>query len=349
MGLAFNGLVTHMRNNASVCLPGLVAPKPEAIDIYPTFRCNLKCVHCNSWRHGKRIGELSSDTWQRIIDQLAAWLGPFRLRICGGEPLVRKDTVDLISHAHGLGLFTVLSTNGTLIDQAMARRIAKSGLDYVAVSLDSLRPERCDRWRGKEGVFDGTVRAIDLLRGRVPTVKVNTTIMKGNLGEIADIIDFCQDRGLRVSFQGLGGKNLGGGKFTTPSADPEWPDDEGAISDLFDALLAADIPALDDSRAYLERMRTYYLEPNRGQRESARRCQVFRRNYRILHNGDVTFCRHSGVVGNVAASRPDRVWCSSRAARVREELRLCNRSCGFFRSYYDYGLLEKAARFWASG
>ena len=102
-----------------------------------TQRCNLKCVHC--YAHAVEVDgtdDINTEQAKAMIDDLAAFGAPVML-FSGGEPLVRKDLVELASHATGKGMRAVISTNGTLITPQKARELKEVGLSYVGISLDA--------------------------------------------------------------------------------------------------------------------------------------------------------------------------------------------------------------------
>src|SRR5262245_15323581 len=85
---------------------------PFHVTVYPTMRCNLRCVYCSSPYEEDR--ELSLDVWRRIFDELRE-LGTSRICFLGGEPLIRADIGALVSHARAIGLSCSMTTNGTLV------------------------------------------------------------------------------------------------------------------------------------------------------------------------------------------------------------------------------------------
>ena len=101
-----------------------------------TKTCNLECVHCYADAETRRFtGELTTAEAEAMIRDLASIKVP-ALLISGGEPLVRPDVLDLAEFAMSLGVRVTFSTNGTLIDQKKAERIAKIGVTYVGISID---------------------------------------------------------------------------------------------------------------------------------------------------------------------------------------------------------------------
>ena len=105
-----------------------------------TQRCNLKCMHC----YAKAIEEdgqdpITTDQAKAMIDDLAQFGAPVML-FSGGEPLVRKDLVELASHATAKGMRAVISTNGTLISPEKAKELKEVGLSYVGISWTGAKP-----------------------------------------------------------------------------------------------------------------------------------------------------------------------------------------------------------------
>jgi len=114
-----------------------------------TNRCNLLCSHCyiRAGPGREREDELTTEEGLCLIDDLAEMRVPLLL-FSGGEPLVREDFWDLAGHAQERGLTTALSTNGTLITPAVARRLHDVGVEYAGVSRR--RGDRGDaRWYAK--------------------------------------------------------------------------------------------------------------------------------------------------------------------------------------------------------
>jgi 12,18-didecarboxysiroheme deacetylase len=168
-----------------------------------TRRCNLRCVHCYSEsRDRDYAGELTGEEARRLIDDLADFGAPVLL-FSGGEPLLRPDLFDLIAYATGRGLRAVISTNGTLIDEATVGRLRDAGLAYVGVSLDGLG-EVNDRFRGVPGAFGRALAGIRRCRDAGVKVGLRFTITRRNAGEVDGIFDLVRDERIpRVCFYHL--------------------------------------------------------------------------------------------------------------------------------------------------
>jgi mycofactocin biosynthetic radical S-adenosylmethionine protein MftC len=175
---------------------GLSAPVNVTWEV--SYACNLSCKHCLSDSGPKRHGELSTVQCFEVIDQLAA-AKVFQLNIGGGEPFLRPDFLDLMDYAHQKGIVTCISTNGTLIDDATARRLAKA-LVYIQVSLDGATAVSNDAIRGR-GSYAKVLSALDCLRKQDIEVSVNTVLTRKSYPELDELVVLAASYGakLRVS------------------------------------------------------------------------------------------------------------------------------------------------------
>ena len=124
-----------------------------------TQRCNLKCVHCYAHAKDRAFeGELTTAQGKALIDDLAAFGSPVIL-FSGGEPTLHPDLPELAQYAVGKGMRAVISTNGTLITEELARILKDIGLSYVGISLDGLETIH-DRFRAVKGSFQAALQGI---------------------------------------------------------------------------------------------------------------------------------------------------------------------------------------------
>jgi 12,18-didecarboxysiroheme deacetylase len=168
-----------------------------------TRQCNLRCVHCYSQSDANLPrGELTTEEGLSLIQDLASFGSPVLL-FSGGEPLLRKDLFYLAERARDLGMRVVLSTNGTRIDGAVARRLHSIGLSYVGISLDGLG-EHHDRFRGIRGAFQMAMAGVRNCQDAGLKVGLRFTIHRGNVGEIPGIFDLVEKEGIpRICFYHL--------------------------------------------------------------------------------------------------------------------------------------------------
>ena len=176
----------------------------DYLRISVTDQCNLRCVYCRPSRSARPPAFKDCLNFREISEvvRVAARLGARRVRITGGEPLVRKDLHVLVKSLSGIpGIEDVsLTTNGLLLEK-YARRLAASGLKRVNISLDSLRPDRyreITRGGNIRRVFRGISEAENA--GLLP-VKINMIPMRGvNDDEIEDFATLTMFTAHQVRF-----------------------------------------------------------------------------------------------------------------------------------------------------
>lgn len=177
----------------------------EYLRISVTDKCNLRCVYCMPmeglpWL--KREELLSYEEITQIVEAMAG-IGLRRVRITGGEPLVRRDLPDLIrmiSAVPGIDDLS-LSTNAVLLeDQAVALRAA--GVHRLNVSLDSLRPDRVDAISRRPGSFPKIMAGLDAAeRAGFDPIKVNVVLIRGqNDDEVEDFARITRERPWHIRF-----------------------------------------------------------------------------------------------------------------------------------------------------
>jgi len=160
-----------------------------------TARCNLKCKHCRAEaQENFAAGELTTAEVLAVARDIRETGDPI-LILTGGEPLVRGDFFEIAKACSGLFSRVAVATNGTLVDDAMARRIADAGIQRASISIDGANAATHDAFRGLIGSFDSALRGMAALRGAGIPVQVNVTVARHNLTELADILALALDRG----------------------------------------------------------------------------------------------------------------------------------------------------------
>jgi len=156
-----------------------------------TRSCNLNCVHCRAASHrGPYAGELSTGKCLRLIDDIAKDSRPVII-LTGGEPLLRPDIFEIASYGTQKGLRMVMATNGTLVDQAIAKKMIESGIQRVSISIDGPDAKSHDAFRNEPGAFEGAMRGIEAMKSVGMEFQINTTITTANLHQIKDIHDLA--------------------------------------------------------------------------------------------------------------------------------------------------------------
>ena len=168
-----------------------------------TDRCDLRCLYCMSEKMTflprAQILTLEEIHW---IASAFVSLGVTKLRVTGGEPLVRQGVVGLLANLAGLpGLKElVMTTNGTHLE-ALAAELDDAGVKRLNISLDTLRKDRFKRMT-RVGDLDQVLRGIDAASQQsFNKIKINAVILKNrNHDELCDLVDFAIDRGFDISF-----------------------------------------------------------------------------------------------------------------------------------------------------
>ncbi len=180
---------------------------PEAITLFLTHRCNLRCRMCGQWgesgvtaRQGKDFirEELSFDEIRALVDDLAAF-SP-NITLFGGEPLLHPACIDTIKYIKQKGMHCLIITNGSLILDK-AGELAESGLDELNLSLDG-DASLHDQIRGFPGLFEQVMAGLEMLRvykektGRSkPLVNLQCTINRDNYQHLEEMLGVAERAG----------------------------------------------------------------------------------------------------------------------------------------------------------
>jgi radical SAM protein with 4Fe4S-binding SPASM domain len=202
---------------------------PLTVQVDLTWRCNAQCVHCYLPDHAAEGA--TTEQVAGLLEQLAA-AGTLFLVLSGGEVLLRPDLFDILERARSLSFAVVLKTNGTLIDQQAAERLAALGLLRVDISLYSHRGEVHDAISRLPGSWRRSVEAIRRLVSAGVRVRVVNVLMKTNAGDAAAVRELADSLGASYTIDPTVTPRLDGdGAVTRLGLDPEQL--ETALSDPF--------------------------------------------------------------------------------------------------------------------
>lgn len=166
-----------------------------------TRACGLACRHCRASALPDPLpGQLSTAEGFDLLEQIAGFGRPYPVVVLtGGDCLLRPDLFDLVAYATGLGLPVALSPAVTpVLTRDVVARIRDAGVRAVSVSLDGATPATHDGVRGVPGHLTRTREAISWFVEAGLTVQVNTTVMRGNVTELADVAAFLVDDGVDI-------------------------------------------------------------------------------------------------------------------------------------------------------
>jgi PqqA peptide cyclase len=157
-----------------------------------TYACPLHCPYCsNPLNLDDYSDELTTQEWQRVLVE-AKGLGVLQLHLSGGEPLLRRDLVEIVRSASGLGLYTNLITSGFGLSSRRAELLRAAGLDHVQISIQADDPALADRIAGTPS-FERKKAAARLVKKLGWPLTVNVVLHRHNIDRVDRILDMVAD------------------------------------------------------------------------------------------------------------------------------------------------------------
>ncbi|MCD6386033.1 radical SAM protein [Candidatus Sumerlaeota bacterium] len=286
-----------------------------------TRRCNLHCLHCYTDSQDREYpDELTTDEGKRLLDDLAEFSVPVVL-FSGGEPLTRPDVWTFLEHARKLKLRTVLSTNGTLIDNATAEKLKALGVAYVGVSLDGIG-EVNDRFRGKKGAFDSAVNGIKSCARAGLRVGLRLTLTRHNVECLNDIFDFVSTSPIeRICFYHLiysgRARKLKEVELTQQETRKAIDTIINRSDELFQLGMNKEVLTVDN---HVDGVYIYLRLPSESKKnpEKARQCEEVRRLLEWNGGGLYSSGVGIGAIDSYGNVHPDQFWSHYTLGNVRD-------------------------------
>ncbi|MAG50310.1 hypothetical protein CL621_01555 [archaeon] len=315
---------------------------PIKFDIFLTNKCNLNCKFCAYPRLNNIKEELNKE---KILDLLkeAKELNAKIFGILGGEPFVRKDTIEIMRRAKQYDMDGSLVTNGTLLSEEDLKSITEMHWDLIRFSVDGSKKEIHDFLRGKEDSFSKTTTAIKKLqeiKGETetnsPTIEINTVLCKKNILDLPNIITLSNE--LKI-------KRI----YLLPMI--EFVED---IEDLKIKDIQTTLKVIDQSKnlaadynitVNLDEIKENYIFTKPNEMDEVKLSKnnstpCFLPWYSICINayGDVTPCavlaeEKEAFCGNINEETLDKIWYGNKFSKIRENmakqkmLSACSRCC----------------------
>jgi PqqA peptide cyclase len=159
-----------------------------------TYRCPLACAYCsNPIAMADYQDELTTGEWRRVLAE-ARDLGVVQCHLSGGEPLLRRDLVDIVAAAADLGLYTNLVTSAVGLSRPAAERLRAAGLDHVQISIQADQPAASDRIAGIPS-FARKIEAMALVKELGWPLTVNVVLHRHNIDRVADLLALAEQAG----------------------------------------------------------------------------------------------------------------------------------------------------------
>lgn len=320
---------------------------PIMANLIPTYRCNNACFMCDlpkqelyeTRANGRE--EMSTEELKAVIDDLAA-IGTVGLSLAGGEPTVRPDVFELLSHASKRGLFPHLNTNGYNLHQpARVEALLETGVESMNFSLDGATAETHNRLRNAEFGFERIARGTELIiktrRSERPAVTYTFVLGPDNYREVPAFVRLARDRGINsVSFNPLHACYGG----ATPISAEAQRGLEATVDWIRNQKAREPGDFIDNSDAFL----SLFPRSFRGE-ASPLRCSVTYHHILVDCYGNIYSCTLTYQQRRPAANTHDvsirDFWGGPEWARSRDELDSC-RAC-YWNCHTELNLLYQSA------
>ncbi len=309
---------------------------PTCLIAVPTFRCPLRCMHCDL--PGLRGDEVPPALWRQRLQELGQEVErPFLVGISGGEPLVYEGIDELVGACAEADMLTALATSTLPLTEDRARSLLAAGVNALVLPLDGIGLHH-DELRRKPGMFERTVKAAQMVKGFSPMLHVSavSTVTQRNADQLVSIAHWIYGQPEtfnQICFHTLSG-NLGGPLEHDPQwhrKSPLWPGGHEHLQDQIEQLAALAEEGLPfvNSADELRAMARFYARPD----EPLRSCDQYNRGMLALPDGHVKICPLHDPVGNFREQSLLEIWRSPAARALRQEMRGCRRNCHFITNY----------------
>jgi len=305
---------------------------PEHVYFSLTNRCNLRCKMCGVSKDSTPEDyELPTEKVKDIIMQIKE-MGINHIIFSGGEPLLRKDLVEIVRFAHENNIKMVdLITNGTMLDDVIIKELAEAGLNYIGISIDGLS-QASSKIRGP-GVFEKVVGNIDNLNKykskygkRSPALGINFTIMGENVNDILPMIDLARSiKCFFISFQPVLFNNT---KMFVNRKNALWPQTgqinklRNVIKELLRLKKEPNEVRIFTDEDVLNSLPDYFL--GRRPKEDFKCYEAIKRIV-ITCAGQLWSCQ--GILGDLNKNTLSQIWYSGKTKKVRQDIKKCKRHC----------------------
>jgi pyrroloquinoline quinone biosynthesis protein E len=166
--------------------------KPFGLLAELTYGCPLSCPYCsNPLNLGDYADELTTAQWQRVLAE-AHELGVLQVHLSGGEPLLRRDLVEIVDAAHKLALYTNLITSALGLSRRRAERLRAAGLDHIQVSIQADEATLSDEIAGTPS-FDRKIEAARLVKDMGWPLTLNVVLHRRNIDRVAAVLRVAEE------------------------------------------------------------------------------------------------------------------------------------------------------------
>lgn len=316
--------------------------KPNSCIILLTLNCNLKCAMCRLWTNKEDASERPSIAeWKQMLDDLAQYAAqPFTVVFGGGEPLLQRDTlVDLIAYAKTKGFRTSLATSGYELNRDTIERLAEAGLDYIALTLYSLREKTQKKLRGVPYSGKRVKQAIALIDRFAPQIEIaiDTVLMEPNRRDIIKLTKWVlRDKRIsKMMFQAIMQPFHTKPDHTWYKKEDAflWPQKEDAMIKVIEKIMQlkkkaekVGIQKIHNSFEQFHVFKNYFRYPEKFIKKNL--CPTYNNgHFGVMPDGSVRLCPYKEAIGNIKNGSIREIWHSEEARESRAQIKLCTDNC----------------------
>lgn len=159
-----------------------------------TYRCQCSCIHCSASRYQTTDNELTLEQWKNILKDIAS-TGNLRLHITGGEPLLKKDFLEIIEFACSLGFFVFIESNGEFLTEDTISKLKSFGVNSIDISIDNADSSIHNKLRQRNNLFDKAIQSISLCKKHQVPVMLSAYATNENISDqsLFKLINFAQE------------------------------------------------------------------------------------------------------------------------------------------------------------
>lgn len=310
-----------------------------------TDKCMLRCKMCYKWQEDIYVRNPQDnptiEQWNQCVSDLAEMVEfPFELDIGGGEALMFKGVLDVVRYSVKKGFNTSIASNGYLIDEDMARRIADSGLKSISISMDSIKEETHDYLRGIPGVYKRAMDAIGYLSKHCKYIYINLCCVFYDVNQhtILELVEWANNNEKIGSINFMAAMQPNNTSFESDWWHGEygliWPKDPIKTIEIIGELINLKNAGykIGNPISQLRAFQAYYRKPNKFVKK--KQCNLDR-CVLVSSVGDIYLCYDYEKIGNIKTDRLIDIWYSEKADRVRGDIANCNKNCHHLINCFD--------------
>lgn len=317
-----------------------VIRKPRVCYIHLPEHCFMRCKMCTFWQKKVILPPVSLKQWEHFFVSLKNFLGDGAITVSmgGGEFFAYRDSFALLKMIDDFGFYTHVTSNGYIINESIAKKIAESNLQSIGISLDGFKSQTHNYLRGRRDSFIRALHAIRYLRDSSSkiTIGITTIIMEKNKDEIIPLVQWMQEhKDLNcVNFQAIMqpfGEAPDINWYCKDNYKELWPQDIDKINSILDSLIklkGSGLSKIGNPTLQLESFKKYFKDPASIIRRNSI-CSSIDYGIRINCYGEIHLCQSYNPIGDIFHDFRETFF-STEAQEARKQIISCKKNCHEF-------------------